>query len=81
MPLPLGPAAKAKVTHLLYSHWKPAAIAEELRSDGIRCGVSTIYEWSQRLQIYGTMGPLPQAQRANRPRRLLTAAKQALLEY
>ena len=27
------------------------------------------------------MGPLPQAQRAGRPRRLLTAAKQALLEY
>ena len=42
----IGPYAKAKATHLLYSHWRPNAIAKD---HNIRCYVSTIYEWEQRL--------------------------------
>ena len=81
MPLPLGTAAKAKAEHLLHSHWRPAAIASELRSDGVACTARSVYTWSQRLQMYRTMGPLLQAQPAGRPRRVSKAAKKALLEY
>lgn len=54
------------------SSWFPLEslpqLLKRLRSDGIRCGVSTIYEWSQTSTDYmETMGPLPQAQRAGRP--------------
>ena len=32
MPLPIGISAKAKAEHLLYSNWKPSAVAQELSS-------------------------------------------------
>ena len=81
MPLPIGPAGRVKAQHLLHSHWRPSAVASELRSDGIRCGTSTVYRWEQRLQMYRTIGPLPQAQPAGPPFRVTKAAKEALLEY
>ena len=78
---PIGPAAKAKVAHLLHFHWKPAAIAEELQKNWIGYGVSTVYRWEQGLQMYGTTGLLPQAHCGGRPRRVPAAAREALLGY
>ena len=81
MPLPIGPAAKEKAAHLIHSNWRPDTVARELRSDGIRCGVRTVYSWAERSQMYRTIGPLPHALPPGRPRRITTAAKNALLEY
>lgn len=81
MPLPIDITAKTKAEHLLHSHWRPSAIASELRNNDVNCSLSTVYSWSQRQQMFGTIEPLPHALHSGRPRRVTTAAKKALLEY
>ena len=75
MPLPHSTVARTRAEHLLYAHWKPAAVAYE-----IRAGRTTIYKWQERLQMYRQIDN-PTTLPGGRPRRVTTAAKEWLLEY
>ena len=68
-------AAESTAEQLLASHWKPSAIAKE-----IRCSTRSVERWGERLQIYRSFHS-PHSDSGGRPRRITTAAKQSLLEY
>ena len=68
-------ATKSKGVELLRSHWRPDAVAIESH-----CHQSTAYRWEQRLQMFEAPNP-PGRLKTGAPRRITTAAKNALLEY
>lgn len=68
-------ASRFMASELLQSHWKPSVVAQK-----IRCGRSTPYRWERNIQVYGSLNPHCHGIRG-RPRKLTTAAKEALLEY
>ena len=75
MGLPIGIAAKVKAEHLICAHWKPKAIARD-----IHCSTRAVEKWRKRLQMYHTIDP-PYTLPLGRPRRIIIAAKEAVLEY
>ena len=68
-------ASRFMASELLKSHWKPSSVAER-----VRCHPATVYRWERNLQVYGSLNPHRHGIRG-RPRRLTSAAKEALLEY
>ena len=68
-------ASRFMASELLKAHWKPPVVAQK-----VRCHRSTPYRWERNLQVYGSLNPHRHGIRG-RPRRLTSAAKEALLEY
>ena len=75
MGLPLAIAVRVNAEHLLCSHWKAKAIAKD-----IRCSKTAVYALRKRLQVYHTTDP-PYTLPLGQPRRIITAAKEAVLKY
>ena len=71
----LSDTKRVRATHMLYSHWKPSAVASRLY-----CSARTIERWDQNIQIYGQIDP-PNKLPTGRPRRITPAVKDSLLEY
>ena len=68
-------ASRFMASELLQAHWKPSAVAER-----VRCHPVTAHRWERNIQVYGSLNPHRHGIRG-RPRRLTSAAKEALFEY
>ena len=68
-------AIKSKGVELLQSHWRPDAVVFKSY-----CHRFIIYRWEQRLQMFEAFNSSGRL-KIDAPRRIITAAKNALLEY
>ena len=68
-------SSKYKGHELLRSHWRPDAVARN-----VRCHSATAYRWERRQQMYNSIN-LPHRDKPGRPSKLCYAAVETLLEY
>jgi transposase len=75
MVAPIPPSIRSKIVRYLLLHWRPIAIAAE-----VKCDVTVVYRIQQNLFIYG-QSVRPHFHPKGAPRRICKAAENSLFQY